>query len=301
MVENASVRALRLLDLVPYLTSHPGVSITKIAKEFEISRAEVIKDLNLIFLCGLPGYTPLELIDIAFDDESVSVYDPQNLGVPRRLTESEALSLRIALHALADVLPENHKDRAALKSLIEKISSIFQSEIPQGALTYKSDKEQINLSRINRAIADNKQISMSYFNKSKDERKIRVVDPVLLIVESGRASLQAWCHTSGGLRTFALENIESAEVLESQRLKVDAEGDFEAKYAKVNWIGSNRSFLKKYPSIQENGTEIPFFQNEWLIRSAFSYFDDFELEEPKSLRGEILKRCKSALELYAGK
>ena len=49
------------------------------------------------------------------------------------------------------------------------------------------------------------------------------------------------------------------------------------------------------------GTEIPFFQNEWLIRSAFSYFDDFALEEPKSLRGEILKRCKSALELYAGK
>ena len=96
MVENAALRAIRLLDLVPYIVSHPGISIAELAREFSISRDEVLKDLNLLFLCGLPGYTPLELIDISFDEESVVIRDPQNLAAPRNLNESEALIARIA-------------------------------------------------------------------------------------------------------------------------------------------------------------------------------------------------------------
>ncbi len=102
MVENAALRAIRLLDLVPYIVAHPGISITELAKEFSISRDEVLKDLNLLFLCGLPGYTPLELIDISFDEESVVIRDPQNLAAPRNLNESEALIARIALAALEE-------------------------------------------------------------------------------------------------------------------------------------------------------------------------------------------------------
>jgi len=78
MVEGAAARALRLLDLVPYLVSHPGISVARLAEEFQVSKEEILKDLNLLFMCGLPGYTPLELIDISFDDDVVVVRDPQN-------------------------------------------------------------------------------------------------------------------------------------------------------------------------------------------------------------------------------
>ena len=49
----------RLLDLVPYLTSKPGVSLEEIATDFQTSKSNVIDDLNTLWMCGLPGYTPL--------------------------------------------------------------------------------------------------------------------------------------------------------------------------------------------------------------------------------------------------
>ena len=302
MSESAATRALRLLDLVPYLNSHPGVSVAEIAEEFAISRADVIKDLNLIFLCGLPGYTPLELIDISFDEESVNLHDPQNLGTPRRLTESEALSLRIALQALAELLPANHKDRTIISNLTAKMRSIFQSRIPDGALTYSSDRQRLTINNISQAISKNKQISIVYYNKSKDESKTRDIDPFRLIVEEKRVLLHAWCHLSGGLRSFDTANIESLEILDRPRMTSTEEKESGSKMATVRWINSQRSFAERYPSIARPGeptNDFDFFQEEWLIRSAISYFDEIEVLEPADIRSVVAERCKRALELYS--
>ena len=56
MVEPAAKRALRLLDLMPFLTSHPGITTTEVAKEFGVEKDQIIKDLTLLHMCGLPGY-----------------------------------------------------------------------------------------------------------------------------------------------------------------------------------------------------------------------------------------------------
>ena len=95
MTENAAERAIRLLDLVPFILENQGISIKQLAGSFDVSKEEIIKDLNLLFVCGLPGYTPLELIDISFEDEVVFIRDPQNLAEPRNLTISESIVTRI--------------------------------------------------------------------------------------------------------------------------------------------------------------------------------------------------------------
>jgi len=152
MAENAALRAIRLLDLVPYIVAHPGISITELAKEFSISRDEVLKDLNLLFLCGLPGYTPLELIDISFDEESVVIRDPQNLAAPRNLNESEALIARIALAALEESTPKTSAAYPQIIALREKIAEAFSSSIPASAITFTLDKERATLEAIENAI-----------------------------------------------------------------------------------------------------------------------------------------------------
>ena len=57
----------RLLDLVPYLTSNQGVALEQIATDFQTDKSTIIDDLNTLWMCGLTGYTPLELIDLSFD------------------------------------------------------------------------------------------------------------------------------------------------------------------------------------------------------------------------------------------
>ena len=76
MVDNAANRALRTMDLIPYILENPGVSIIKLAKQFSVTEKQIESDLQLVFMCGLPGYTPYELIDLIFEDGVVSIIDP---------------------------------------------------------------------------------------------------------------------------------------------------------------------------------------------------------------------------------
>ena len=54
----------RLLDLVPFLLAHQGIALEDLAKQFGVTQEVILDDLNTLWLCGLPGYTPLELIDL---------------------------------------------------------------------------------------------------------------------------------------------------------------------------------------------------------------------------------------------
>ena len=51
MSENAAERALRLLDLVPFVVNNQGITISELASRFSVTREEIVKDLNLLFLC----------------------------------------------------------------------------------------------------------------------------------------------------------------------------------------------------------------------------------------------------------
>jgi proteasome accessory factor C len=63
----------RLIDLVPFITSHQGISIVELSKKFGVTKEEIEKDLWLLYMCGLPGQTPLELMEFEFEDGFVTV------------------------------------------------------------------------------------------------------------------------------------------------------------------------------------------------------------------------------------
>ena len=66
-------RLPRLLALVPYLQAHDGIAIEQAAADFDISEDQLRRDLQLLWMCGLPGHGPGDLIDLSFDGETVSV------------------------------------------------------------------------------------------------------------------------------------------------------------------------------------------------------------------------------------
>ena len=73
---NSVERLGRLLNLVPYLQSRPGITLAEAAEDHGITDRQLRDDLELLWLCGLPGYGPGDLIDMAFVGDSVTVtYD----------------------------------------------------------------------------------------------------------------------------------------------------------------------------------------------------------------------------------
>lgn len=307
MVENAALRALRLLDLVPFIVRNSGISIRDLAKEFGVSRDEILKDLNLLFMCGLPGYTPLELIDLSFDDDTVVVRDPQNLDAPRNFTESEALALRVALSALVEVTPVGHRDHEKIQRLITKISSAFTSEIPEGAINFVADREKQVLTPIEQALANEQDLEIVYLNVSTDVSSSRHVSPIALEIFENRRMLRAFCQTAKGLRTFNLKYILSAKLVD--RSSVDLVFDqqenpsikaiLNISSTGTEFVRGNDRVMKKIAdSFDGNTYEIEVFQPEWIVRAVIREGGEAVLNEPTAIRRAIADRCSTALEQY---
>ncbi|MBM3655587.1 MAG: WYL domain-containing protein [Actinobacteria bacterium] len=305
MAENAALRAIRLLDLVPYIVAHPGISIAALAREFSITRDEVLRDLNLLFLCGLPGYTPLELIDISFDEESVVIRDPQNLEAPRNLNESEALIARIALAALEESTPNTSSVHSQIVALREKIAKAFSSSIPTSALVFTLDRQRLTLETIEEAINEELDLEITYSNVTKDSSTKRSITPIAVIAEQKRTLISAYCHSAKGPRTFNLAQVSAITKCERlERLDLDrleqargTRAEVVAKDLDSDFLKENSSSLKE---VSKSCYQIDIFQPEWIVRSILAGADSLELSKPLALRAEIAERAKQALLAYRG-
>lgn len=66
-------RLTRLLDLVPYLLANPGAELSVTARSFGITENQLIADLQLLFVCGLPGHGPEDLIEASWEDGTIQL------------------------------------------------------------------------------------------------------------------------------------------------------------------------------------------------------------------------------------
>jgi proteasome accessory factor C len=127
MVDTAATRALRTMDLIPYILENPGISIRELAKQFNVTEKQIESDLQLVFMCGLPGYTPYELIDLVFEDGVVSIIDPQVLDRPRRFAKSELVMITLGLQILMELNQSNQDRLNRLLALANKITKLGSS------------------------------------------------------------------------------------------------------------------------------------------------------------------------------
>lgn len=203
----------RLLVLVPYLLARPGVPLAEVAAAFEITEARLRKDLNLLWVCGLPGHGPGDLIDVEFEGDTVTVLEPAGVTRPLRLTVDEALALIVALRALAATPGLSERD--AVDRALAKVEQAAGAEAgPAGRVQVSVEGEDRVLPLVREAVAAGRRLHLDYLVPGRDERTARDVDPLRLLLVEGRSYLEAWCYRAEAVRTFRLDRIEQAEVLD---------------------------------------------------------------------------------------
>ena len=124
-----SDRLPRLLALVPYLLARPGIRVVEAAADFGVTEKQLRKDLELLWMCGLPGYGPGDLIDLSFEGDTITVAFDAGMSRPLRLTGAEATALLVALQALGET-PGVDGDR---KSTRLNSSHSGESRMPSSA------------------------------------------------------------------------------------------------------------------------------------------------------------------------
>ena len=212
-----SKRLGRILVLLPYAIQHPGVSVSELARKFDVTKKDLIDDLDLVFLCGLPGYGPGDLIDVELQEDRVYVRMADYFAAPLRLTPTEALALYAGAAALAKS-PALGED-SALQSAVVKLGRALGVERGEGegsgiAVALEPASEAY-LGSLRSAIADRKQVCMEYYTASRGELATRTADPWGLIAARGNWYLIAGDHSSGEERMFRLDRIKSLDVLDT--------------------------------------------------------------------------------------
>ncbi|MFM7949784.1 MAG: helix-turn-helix transcriptional regulator [Actinomycetales bacterium] len=297
---DAATRALRLLDLVPYLKAHPGVSLKQISEVFKVSTSELIADLNLLFLCGLPGYTPLELIDLSVDDGTVVLRDAQNLDAPRNFTESESLIVKIALAALSESAPAGIQIEIA--NLLKKMGENSDSDLPSDVVLFLPDKENQLRRTAQSAIGLGRKIVIAYRNETKDTVTKRTISLIREYEKDGKIFWESWCHLVNAKRTFNLERIISAEISNDVVEVGVISGDVENFSVKLR-ISKNSLFLTNHhnslrQSAKPGEYEIMVFQKEWIIREVLSAAGTVEVLSPTDIRARVRERALEATQNY---
>lgn len=203
----------RLLALVPYLLSRPGVRVSEVAAVFGVTEERLRKDLDLLWVCGLPGHGPGDLIDLEFEGDTITLFEPAGVTRPLRLTVDEALALVVALRALAETPGLGERD--ALDRALVKVEQVAgAAALPAGRVQVAVEGEERVLPVVRQALAAGRRLHLTYHVPGRDESTERDVDPVRVVFVEGRPYLEAWCYLAEGVRTFRLDRVAALDVLE---------------------------------------------------------------------------------------
>jgi len=302
MVDNAASRALRTMDLIPYILENPGISIGKLAKQFTVSEKQVESDLQLIFMCGLPGYTPYELIDLIFEDGVVSIIDPQVLDKPRRFTKSELVVIVLGLQLLSELSAPDAIRSGKLQLLSNKIMKLGGSN---SVVIAPSSSKSPYVEVITRAITDKKSLTMQYQSLVKDEISVRAIIPHSLYLMNGNLYLSALDLKAKSDRIFKVELIKNCEIgneISSEAVAQDSstiEVVLDVQRAYRNFIERNSSIITAVEE-QKNSFRVQLKLNnlEWLKRSILSNSPGIKVISPPSLAQEVAELAASLLASY---
>ena len=219
MAERADDRLVRLLGLVAFLDGHGPAPVAELAERFGVSERQIRDDVDQLWVTGTPGYWPDDLID--FDADAVErgvvhLTNARGLTRPLRLGTREAVALVAALRALLDSPPvQADADRAQLvRSALAKLTAATgeAASAVDVRLAHATDPQV--MAAVTAALAGRRRLLIRYVTAA-DVVGEREVDPARLLTQDGSAYLLAWCRRAHGRRTFRLDRVLAATVLDA--------------------------------------------------------------------------------------
>ncbi|GII93907.1 helix-turn-helix transcriptional regulator [Sinosporangium siamense] len=314
-------RLPRLLALVPYLMSHQGAPVAEVAEVFGLSEKQLIDDLQLVWMCGLPGHTPGDLIDVSWDGGEILIENAETIARPLRLGIDEASALLVALRLMNELplaeLPEPEQ-RDALTRVIAKL----ERAAGDGAAAVSSqvavevDAAPGALATVNEALRRGRRLSLRYYAPARDQVTSREVDPLRVVVVDGRTYLSGWCYRAEAVRLFRLDRVQDATVLDVPAAPPEGaeptdvtQGVFRPsptdELAELELTPAGRWVAEYYPceSVEELGegrlrVTLRARDTGWMVRLALRLGETGRIVAPAALAARAREQAGVALALY---
>jgi proteasome accessory factor C len=193
-------RLRRLLVMLPWLMERGSASVAATAARFELSERDVVQDLELAAMCGLPPYVD-ELVDLFIDEGVIHVGVPRLFTRPLRLTAPEGFALLAAARS-AMTLP-GAEPLGALGRALDKLADALG-----GDATVVDVERPPAADELARAAAENARLLVRYRSAHRDDAEQREITARAVFLDRAYWYLLADDHRSGEERVFRLDRFE---------------------------------------------------------------------------------------------
>lgn len=186
-----------------------------------------------------------------------------------------------------------------------------------GSRTFDLDHFQ----EIGSALVKRKRLIIDYQSRSKDENTKREISPQRIIYYRDNWYLDAWCHMKNALRSFSIDAIKRAELLDIRAIDIDEEelnaelgsgyGIFAGKdiqwatlrfsSERAKWIGNEKWHPLQKGEFLQDGTyllELPYSDERELVMDIMKNGNQVEVISPMSLRNKIAESIMLMARLY---
>jgi proteasome accessory factor C len=288
-------KAARMLDLVPYISTHQGISTAELAAEFGISIPELLSDLNSLWMCGDSRF---DLIDLEFESGFVSIRNAQTLNQVRNLSQQEIVSILLGLDLISKDLPADREDlQEDIRTLRKKLGK--GSELLIDATP--ASKGGI-LASLREALAGKRKVKITYTSSLRETLSSRVVSPIDIYTNQERDFFVGFCELAESQRTFRIDRISSVEVLELKAAQLQSSApEIEMAKAMISIsrnVRQSRESLGQFLSGEGTEVEVAAYSREWLARTVLASGGAMKVVRPTELRSEIAHLAAKTLGLY---
>jgi proteasome accessory factor C len=292
-------RTARLLDLVPYINSHQGISLKELAGVFDVSTAQMTSDLTTLWMCGLPGYTPLELMDLDFESGFVTIHNAETLSKPRSITFDEGVALILGLDLLRSTISSDRND------LLESIDllSIRLAELIKLPLALSATPiiNQEVSSAVAEALNSRSALEITYHSLYRDEISSRIILPIEIVVSDGQNYLSSYCYTASDFRQFRIDRIQEASVQAVPQAVPKVSVQQLSYSCTIKVFTPTREIAERFKQSElPINSEFDFqtYSIQWIQRSVMASGSAIGLQSPPDVRKSIAVLAQSMLDRY---
>lgn len=310
-------RLRRLLAILAWLAQEGDAPIDAVAERFDLAPAALVAELEMAACCGVPPYTPDQLLEIVVTDTTVSTRLGTTLARPRRLSPREGLALAASARALLAV--PGSDEGGALSRALAKLDRALGG----AALDVELDSPEF-LGAVRDALVSKERVELSYYSASADQVTVRTVTPQRVFAAEGHWYLDAWCATAGDVRRFRVDRIRSAQPvsgLDDERGPVVAEGTAsapgtdldayvpgpESRPVRLSLEPSMTWLMETIPAAEQVGEEhgrclweVFVGGDAWLERLLLRLGPGAEVVDPPELRSLAPEAASRILARYRG-
>jgi predicted DNA-binding transcriptional regulator YafY len=168
---------------------------------------------------------------------------------------------------------------------------------------------------------ERKQVQILHFNRQTGEKLERVISPQKLVHYRDNWYVDTWCHLRGGVRSFAIDAIEQAQVLDKPAKELDppslkknmnggygifggqatAVAKLQFSAARARWVQFEEWHPEQKGTLAKDGSytlEVPYSDERELIGDILRFGSEVKVLGPVTLVRQMRKEIEKTLARY---